>query len=44
MTTVMLPADGSASGDARRDLMPDLVPPTQFDREANDAGFMTRRY
>jgi hypothetical protein len=29
MTTVMVPADGSASGDAWRDLMPDLLPPTQ---------------
>ena len=24
--------------------MPDLVPPTQFDREANDAGCSTRRF
>jgi hypothetical protein len=29
---------GASRGDAGRDLMPDLVPPTQFDREANDAG------
>jgi hypothetical protein len=44
VTTVMVPADGSASGVAWRDLMRDLVPPTEFDREANDAGCRTRRF